>query len=330
MLKKKIIKKINENFNEKSLIHDKKQIKEIINKGRISQLQNKSFTWPWFNNTKKEEIKLENENRCRKAMQKLYDDTKVNCIKLNPGKKLLNDDNKRRFDTKFGGVPAWPKNMKWPSYPDEPMICLAQINFGKLPKLENYPDTGILQFFTNIDYDPELCKVIYHKNIDKNNLLQQVPISTLDQNKIEDLSMEGYRTFPIKGVYYPTPKIAESAYINYIDEYSIDGNFTKINDLLYKKYLKEEFGNKIPNGIDDLAYKIYNELIKYGKGCRIGGWPSFTQSDARDKNHDILLLQIDSENGIKWSDYGVANFFISMQNLKNKNFNDVLFTWDCV
>jgi len=326
---------VEETFEEKSLItdkNDKKQMKEIINKGRIAQIENRSFSWPWFNNTKKEETNSENEKRCKKAMKKLYDDTKVNCIKLTPGKKSSHDDIEKRFDTKFGGIPAWPKNMEWPSYSQErePMICLAQLNFDKLPKLENYPDTGILQFFTNINYDSEICKVIYHKNINKNNLLEQVPISTLNKDKIEELSMDGYDYFPIKGVYYPTAKIAESAYINYDNEYTIDGNYTKINYKLYEEYLKKEFGDNISNEIDHLAYTIYNELINYGNGCRIGGWPNFTQSDVRDKNHDILLLQIDSGNGIMWGDYGVANFFISMKNLKNKNFDDVLFTWDCM
>ena len=52
-------------------------------------------------------------------------------------------------------------------------------------------------------------------------------------------------------------------------------------------------------------------------------------NDSRNKNHDILLLELDSGNGIKWGDYGIGNFFISQKNLINKNFNDVLFEWDC-
>ena len=72
-------------------------------------------------------------------------------------------------------------------------------------------------------------------------------------------------------------------------------------------------------------------------GHKIGGYPAFTQEDPRDipkeDDHDILLLQIDTDNigerEIMWGDSGVANFFISRENLKQRNFQDVIYTWDC-
>ena len=45
--------------------------------------------------------------------------------------------------------------------------------------------------------------------------------------------------------------------------------------------------------------------------------------------YDTLLLQIDSEDDIMWGDSGIANFFISEEDLKNKNFEDMLYNWDC-
>lgn len=72
-------------------------------------------------------------------------------------------------------------------------------------------------------------------------------------------------------------------------------------------------------------------------GHKIGGYPCFTQEDPRnipkEDDHDILLLQIDTDNigerEIMWGDSGVANFFISRENLKQRNFQDVIYTWDC-
>ena len=72
-------------------------------------------------------------------------------------------------------------------------------------------------------------------------------------------------------------------------------------------------------------------------GHKIGGYPGFTQEDPRDipkeDDHDSLLLQIDTDNigerEIMWGDSGVANFFISRENLKQRNFQDVIYTWDC-
>ena len=31
-----------------------------------------------------------------------------------------------------------------------------------------------------------------------------------------------------------------------------------------------------------------------------------------------------------WGDAGVANFFISEQDLKNKDFTNVVYNWDCM
>ncbi len=48
-----------------------------------------------------------------------------------------------------------------------------------------------------------------------------------------------------------------------------------------------------------------------------------------------MLLQVETDWSkgrdveIMWGDSGVGNFFISEENLKNLNFDDVLYNWDC-
>ena len=69
-------------------------------------------------------------------------------------------------------------------------------------------------------------------------------------------------------------------------------------------------------------------------GHKIGGYPNFTQSDVRKiGDYEILLLQIDSEgtekNEIMWGDCGIANFFIREKDLKELNFEKVIYNWDC-
>ena len=87
---------------------------------------------------------------------------------------------------------------------------------------------------------------------------------------------------------------------------------------------------------DDILEEINDEIS--GCGNKIGGYPYFTQSDPREYDgldvYDTLLLQIDSmddyENGyIMWGDGGVCNFFINREKLKNLDFSDVLYNWDC-
>ncbi len=71
----------------------------------------------------------------------------------------------------------------------------------------------------------------------------------------------------------------------------------------------------------------------------VSGQPYFTQYDPREneprlKKYDTVLLQIVSQQGdekdlIMIGDCGVLNFFIPKENLKRKDFSDILYTWDC-
>ena len=52
-------------------------------------------------------------------------------------------------------------------------------------------------------------------------------------------------------------------------------------------------------------------------------------------SYNTLLLQIDSMDDEKgnvqtiWGDAGVCNFFINKDKLKNLDFSDILYNWDC-
>ncbi len=65
-------------------------------------------------------------------------------------------------------------------------------------------------------------------------------------------------------------------------------------------------------------------------GHRLGGYPGFTQSDPRPpEDPRILLVQIDSDEGLMWGDNGIANWFITPDELVRRDFSNVLFNWDC-
>ncbi|MEY0874488.1 DUF1963 domain-containing protein, partial [Providencia manganoxydans] len=56
------------------------------------------------------------------------------------------------WDSRVGGMPYLPLNEKYPTNSEGmPLKLLAQINFAQMPKLENYPEKGILQFFIGGD-----------------------------------------------------------------------------------------------------------------------------------------------------------------------------------
>lgn len=56
-------------------------------------------------------------------------------------------DNYVLWESRVGGMPYLPLNEKYPTNSEgTPLKLLAQINFAQMPKLENYPEKGILQF----------------------------------------------------------------------------------------------------------------------------------------------------------------------------------------
>lgn len=225
-------------------------------------------------------------------------------LKLGPNS---NDDPSKVTYTKIGGTPYWPKDQKWPEYSNRPMICIAQLNFDQLPKLEDFPTTGLLQFFIDTDEDWDTqdgIKVIYHDKVDPSNTLQEVPVTTEDD-----------RAGFIEGqIFYPTGKLED-------DYPNTDNESCDIFD-----YLEDKFGKE--------TIKEYSSVVwehdESSYGTRLGGWPSYTQSEPRYVDNDtVQLLQMDSEGGMMWGDCGIANFFIKKEDLKNKNFDRVMFTWDC-
>ena len=84
---------------------------------------------------------------------------------------------------------------------------------------------------------------------------------------------------------------------------------------------------------EDVKYLHANDSYD-GLHCMFG-YPVFAQYDPRkDDRYDTLLFQLDSdyneeEDLVTIGDAGVMNFFINSNDLKNLNFEDVLYNWDC-
>ena len=91
----------------------------------------------------------------------------------------------------------------------------------------------------------------------------------------------------------------------------------------------DEFFDEVP---DDICEEINVYLLKEPTGHKIGGYPYFIEYDPREENapHTFLLLQIDIDNvegeEICWGNLGgVANFFISPEDLDNCKFDNIFF-----
>lgn len=258
----------------------------------------------------------------------------------------LSDDKPNLFQSKFGGVPYLPKNVEIPKNKEnEQLTLLAQINIEELPKNNIYPmKKGILQFWIlnddvlGLDYDTHLgngFKVVYYKEIDKSVTEEEV-LEKYKPYKDED------SYFPVEGEFSLSFKLTDGYFSD-----SNDGFREIVNREMKKFHIENKEKYKgILKVYDDKEYLSYwdiwdilEEDKEIGKklfeaGHKIGGFPNFTQSDVREiGDYEILLLQIDSEgtekNEIMWGDCGIANFFIREKDLKELNFEKVIYNWDC-
>ncbi|WP_349409922.1 YwqG family protein [Pseudalkalibacillus sp. SCS-8] len=227
--------------------------------------------------------------------------------------------------SKFGGHPYLPKEVEHPKDRNgKPMLLLAQINFKELPKLDDMPEKGLLQFFITaeddlmgLDFDnmtkQSNFKILYHPTIssDPSGLISD--FSYLEQLNTEFFPIERESSLSFQIAYDPVS----------IEDFRASTLLGKSIDFSFDA--SEE---------DEELWEAYAGAFR-GEGHKIGGYPFFTQTDPRDdekyKEHEILLLQIDTddENGIMWGDAGVANFFIKKEDLLNLHFENVLYNWDC-
>ena len=268
------------------------------------------------------------------VIKKIKEKTMKKSIKINEKEAA----NLSIFDSKFGGLPYWSENMAYPTDKNgEALILLAQINFEKTPiSDERFPKKGILQFFigTNdlmgADFDnmttQDGFRVVYHENIDNELTKEKIRAQGIRANTELDGASEEY--FP----FYKQYEITFEESMEPISTAS--SNFEEV--------LKKSAEEVLKCDIDDV-WSIFEsdeeELINdtfYICGHKMLGYPFFTQWDPRgddemykNKKYDTLLLQIDSVGDILWGDSGVGNFFINEEDLKNKDFNNVMYTWDC-
>lgn len=229
------------------------------------------------------------------------------------------------WQSKVGGDPYLPKGVDYPRHPDgHALMLLAQINFAEVPKLPDFPEKGILQFFidgTNTAFGMEWdnpCeqngfRVVYYADVSENT---------------DDLIMD-FSPYAVENDEYILPFVGQYAMAFILQERILpDGDVS--------------MDNQLAELLDDSQFcAAYDDVyinVSPSDGHRIGGYPVFVlQGDPRHNDEVledyILLFQLDSDSEkdkeIMWGDTGVANFFIHPDDLKNLDFSKVLYHWDC-
>jgi len=240
-------------------------------------------------------------------------------------------------DSKVGGMPYIPKGGALPrSAEGKPLFMLAQINCEQLPENNLYPKKGLLQFWIadtedplyGLDYD-DPCSNDFKRVLYFSTIGETLPIDdfisdyTFDDNHLPFNSKKQFALHFKKDT--ESISLEERAATQLFFEKWNEAFSTQITTI-------DEFFEEVPN---DICEEINASLLKEPTGHKIGGYPYFIQVDPREENdpHTLLLLQIDIDNvggeEICWgNEGGVANFFISPEDMANCRFDDVLFHWE--
>ena len=315
------------NFMKASRKLTSSDIAEVRNDKRADQ-----FLGIFGKKSAKEEPKNEADENARKtvksAAEKVHKESVRKSIRLIPGKDYTEDDPTKLKATKLGGTPYWPASKidEWPKCNGKTMICLAQLNLDKLPKLEGFPTTGLLQFFIvdEVTYDrDDYQKVVYWEKYDEE------PTLDVPDTNLKRIANKEY--LAIEKVYYPEAKVEED-YINYCSDNLRDLIAAEVGKLMgndWNKY-KDVTDDNIRKFIDDAVWDENNKMFYPSWRTRIGGWPAYTQSEPSYVDDDtVQLIQLDSESEMMWGDCGIAHFFIQKDDLTKKDFSKTKFTWDC-
>ena len=210
------------------------------------------------------------------------------------------------------------------------MFLLAAIWCSEVRGVPDFPESGVLRFYISgndyygLDLDePNVqsdFRVLYDEDEDK-----------FDPTLRDDPELPDH--FPVKHVYPVRLSPAMGSIL------SSDYRFNEAMNAALKKagLEKGEFD------LSDEEYDLIYDENSYG-GHRIGGYPCFEQEDLRDsdynlRKYDTLLLQIVShtmpdEDGkeeelIMFGDSGGCQFFIPREKLRERDFSDILYNWDC-
>ena len=224
--------------------------------------------------------------------------------------------------SRIGGVVWIPDGETIPAdRTGAPMSFLAQLDFAELPKLKDYPETGVLQFFIALDMyfgadfdDPGAgdFKLVYRATLDGPGKMVR---TRYDGRNGEDFytPLES-RKLQHRGV-------------------ALTGKPGLSSPGLFSFQLRRD----LPDFLENDSYATLNALVQGGhvqnqEIHHFGGYPDTVQDDWRVtkelQEFDTVLLNLWSQDGLMWGDAGQGQFLIRREDLRERNFDEAAFQWD--
>lgn len=234
------------------------------------------------------------------------------------------------WQSKIGGFPYFPKGHDYPADCNgKPFHLLLQINFSDMPKLDLFPEKGILQVYIGKAKG-------YRYGVNHNDLLDR----------------SHYRV-----LFFPEVIYDKDALITEFDFLPKNNSFLPSSNTIPIKFeLKHapipsqdyRFSESFPDLNFDDNYKLFKLYQKtFGRsGSKIGGYPDYGQDiralyqcspdiklhhgewkQEADENELILLMQLDGSLEMTWEDR-YAYIFIRKADLLMRDFSKVLYVWN--
>lgn len=248
------------------------------------------------------------------------------------------------YSSKLGGVAYFPKEQEYPRNKDgQPLALIAQLNLADIfadseiveacdadNVLKHYPRTGMLSFFNDATDDlmglefkepfgKTGYKVIYFPEIiegDEN-------IALAEFNELSEVAGDDcYGALGMEDSYLITSSL----------KYTVPSlQISPLNDTDVQKFHDYTENNLDADSEDDVLEALYDQSAELCQGHAMAGYPLLTQSDPRHENdaRTILLFQLDSVGDVMLGDCGSMQFFISEEDLKHRDFSNVLYDWAC-
>lgn len=278
-------------------------------------------------------------DQVKKFIRRLKEETEKEIIKIN----VKTGVDLKVINSKFGGIFYLPKGEEVPkNNKGEDLTFLAQINCEELPENNLYPKKGIMQFWI---FSDDLYGANF-ENLTEDNTKRVIYYSQIEEHYSKDELTSIYNPpFWEDGEFY-------SPYANKEQELGLEFTLTKQGilerDFRFEKIFISKWNESFSNSQIENYWEVWDivenfddivdeEFYSDTNFSQIGGYGYFTQTDPREfgknKEYTELLLQIDSswtgDYEIMWGDCGVANYFVTKEQIERLDFAGTLYTWDC-
>lgn len=236
----------------------------------------------------------------------------------------------------IGGHPfvAADEDFSWPTNPESgsPLTFLMQVNFGEFPKLEGYPESGLLQWWIRGDDDAYglsfedgatgqegiLLKFYAESALSDAASSPRDPIPNSDDEDRHELGPLWTRS--------PVALTGTEAM-----------SFPGYEDTTLDPEVAELFG-AVREALEDGETEDADSMLAgFESATQIGGYPGFVQGDPRDPDGDRpteLILQLESIFGydgdvLMFGDSGNAQLFGDPEALKLGDVYRIWWDWAC-